>query len=574
MIPLRNLEGTDSLAAVSGAAGFEIRAKAMTRIGTRMARPEKAREREMSPKVHSLFPVGRDGQYGRDIDSAIKASKAKTPSLSSNVEPTLNIEVGKRTCPKCGAQTHRTWCRNCEVHTTASAVKKAYNSNGPSMLSINLAEEYSNALLHLNERPPSELRCVEGLISRSKTPEMLEKGILRSKNDVSVFKDGTIRYDMTDVPLTHFKPREIGLSIEKANELGYSHDWNGEPLVSEEQICELKVQDIIPSKDCGTFLVRVAKFLDDELEEFYGLERYYNVENRGDLIGHLTFGLAPHTSGCILCRIIGYSDIRGCYGHPFFHAAKRRNCDGDEDCIILALDGLLNFSRLYLPDRRGGLMDAPLVLTTRLDPNEIDKEAHNIDCLRNYPLEFYKAAMDMRDPKEIEKTMDLIGGRIGTERQYEGLGFTHDTFDISEGPKNSAYTTLESMTDKMDAQLYLGKKIRAVDERDVATKVINKHFLPDMAGNLRSFSTQTVRCTKCGDKYRRIPLSGVCKCGNQLTLTVHEASVKKYLEVSKEISEKYHLDEYTKERIMILEMSMNSVFNSDKIKKCKLSDFY
>ena len=33
----------------------------------------------------------------------------------------------------------------------------------------------------------------------------------------------------------------------------------------------------------------------------------------------------------------------------------------------------------FLPDRRGGLMDAPLVLTTRLDPNEIDKEAHNID---------------------------------------------------------------------------------------------------------------------------------------------------------------------------------------------------
>jgi DNA polymerase II large subunit len=182
--------------------------------------------------------------------------------------------------------------------------------------------------------------------------------------------------------------------------------------------------------------------------------------------------------------------------------------------------------------------------------------------------------MEMRDPKELEKIMDMISGRIGSPWQYEGLGFTHDTRDISEGPKNSAYTTLETMTEKMDAQLYLGKKIRAVDERDVAIKVINKHFLPDMAGNLRSFSTQTVRCTKCGEKYRRVPLSCVCKCGNQLVLTVHEASVKKYLEVSKEISDKYELDDYTKERIMILEMSMNSVFNNDKIKKCKLSDFY
>ncbi|MDR1404495.1 MAG: DNA polymerase II large subunit [Candidatus Methanoplasma sp.] len=574
IISVRELKGSDTLSAVSKAAGFEIRAKARTRIGTRMARPEKAKEREMSPKVHSLFPVGRDGQYGRDIDSAIRASKSRTPNFNRNEEPSLNLEVGKRMCPRCGIYTYRTWCRSCNTHTAESNSKNAYGNNGPSMMNVNLSKEYSDALSNLKEKVPAELRCVEGLISRSKTPEALEKGILRSRNDVSVFKDGTIRYDMTDMPLTHFKPREIGLSVEKARDLGYKHDWNGDPLTDHEQICELKVQDIIPSTDCGNFLVKVAKFLDDELEKFYGLERYYNVKNSTDLIGHLTFGLAPHTSGCILCRIIGYSDIRGCYGHPFFHAAKRRNCDGDEDCVILALDGLLNFSRLYLPDRRGGLMDAPLVLTTRLDPNEIDKEAHNIDCLRKYPIEFYTAAMEMRDPKEIEKAMDLISGRIGTPKQYEGLGFTHDTHDISEGPRNSAYTTLDSMTDKMEAQLYLGKKIRAVDERDVAVKVINKHFLPDIAGNLRSFSTQTVRCTKCGDKYRRVPLSGICKCGNPLILTVHEASVKKYLEVSKDIIEKYDLDEYTKERIMILEMSMNSVFNNDKVKKCKLSDFY
>ena len=564
----KEFEGSDSLTAIGNTAGFEVRAKARTRVGTRMARPEKARERDMSPKVHALFPVGKDGQYGNDIASAIKASRMKTFTSSSS---TLNIEVGKRLCSKCNEQTFRSWCRNCNTHTSGSNNKKTYGNS--SEMSINVGDEFDAALSHLKERTV-EVRCVEGLTSRSKTPEALEKGILRSKNDVSMFKDGTIRYDMTDVPLTHFKPREIGLSIEKAKELGYTHDWNGAPLTSEDQICELRVQDIIPAKDCGDYLVKVSKFLDDELEKLYGLERYYNVSSRSDLIGHLTFGLAPHTSGCILCRIIGYSDIRGCYGHPFFHAAKRRNCDGDEDCIILAMDGLLNFSRSFLPDRRGGLMDAPLVLTTRLDPNEIDKEAHNIDCLRNYPLEFYYAAMEMKDPKELEKIMDLISGRIGTPMQYEGLGFTHDTRDISEGPKSSAYTTLESMMDKMDAQLYLGKKIRAVDERDVAIKVINKHFLPDMAGNLRSFSTQTVRCTKCGEKYRRIPLAGACKCGHQLTLTVHEASVKKYLEVSKEVGQKYELDDYTIERIMILEMSMNSVFNNDKVKKCRLSDFY
>jgi DNA polymerase II large subunit len=339
-------------------------------------------------------------------------------------------------------------------------------------------------------------------------------------------------------------------------------------------VCELRVQDIIPSESCGDYLVKVADFIDDLLEKHYGLDRFYNPDSRGDLIGQLTIGLAPHTSGGILCRIIGYTRTNVGYGHPFFHAAKRRNADGDEDSVILLLDGLLNFSRQFLPDRRGGLMDAPLVLTTRLDPNEIDKEAHNIDLLWEYPLEFYQACMEYRHPKEIDSMMDQVAGRIGSTLQYEGFGFTHDTRDISEGPEESAYKTLETMIDKMNAQLELARKIRAVDAKDVVYRVITKHFLPDMIGNLKSFSSQSLRCTKCGAKYRRIPLLGRCYCGNNLTLTVHEKSVKKYLEVTKEISEKFELDAYTQQRIALIEESMNSLFHSDKVKKCKLSDFW
>lgn len=440
---------------------------------------------------------------------------------------------------------------------------------------VDLDAELTAACERLGERKPKVLRCVPALRSKKKVPEALEKGILRAKNDLVVNKDGTIRYDMTDIPLTHFKPREIELSVERAIELGYTHDWNGEPLTDPNQICELKVQDIVPPKECGDFMVKVAEFVDDELEKLYKLNRFYNVSNREDLIGHVAFGLAPHTSGGILCRIIGYTSARGCYGHPFFHAAKRRNCDGDEDCIILAMDALLNFSFSFLPSSRGGMMDAPLVLTTRLDPNEIDKEAHNVDCLREYPLELYHAAMEVSETNAVKGIMDLIESRVGTTAQYEGLGFTHDTSDIAEGPKFSAYILFETMADKMDAQLSLGEKIRAVDERDVATRIINKHFLPDMAGNLRSFSAQRFRCSKCGEKYRRIPISGKCtKCGTSVIMTVYKGSVMKYLEISKGVSEKYGVNDYTRDRIDILEMSMKSVFDNDKVKKCTLQDFF
>ena len=115
------------------------------------------------------------------------------------------------------------------------------------------------------------------------------------------------------------------------------------------------------------------------------MEPFYRVSSADDLVGHLAIGLAPHTSGGVLCRIIGWTDASAGYAHPLFHAAKRRNCDGDEDSIMMLMDGLLNFSRAILPANRGGRMDAPLVLTTRLNPSEIDKEALNVDCSWQIP---------------------------------------------------------------------------------------------------------------------------------------------------------------------------------------------
>ncbi len=571
--------GENALDAVSKAMGIEVRARAMTRIGTRMGRPEKAKDRRAnSGLTHGLFPVTGAPDFKKEIKIAAMVSKSMRSDAVKRNENGITmekgavmIEMGERRCPKCGTTTYRTWCRECGSHTDFIGSTSGFDKK---LVPVDIDKEYHDAMDKLGLDSICDVKLIDEFKSKTKTPEALEKGILRAKNDVIVYKDGTIRFDMTDIPITHFRPKEIGLSVEKAKELGYTHDWNGEPLTSDEQLCELKVQDVIPNVECGKHLVKVANFIDDMLEKFYGMERYYNAKDAKDMIGQMGIGLAPHTSGGILCRIIGYTNACGCFGHPFFHAGKRRNCDGDEDCVMLLLDGLLNFSRAYIPSSRGGLMDTPLVLTTRIDPNEIDKEAHNVDCLREYPLEFYEAAMQLKDAKEIEKIMDLVAGRIGTNKQYEGFGFTHDTANIGEGPIHSAYTTLETMMDKMNAQLELGKKIRAVDEKDVATKVIDKHFMPDMIGNLRSFSAQSIRCTRCGEKYRRIPLGGKCFCGNNLTLTVHEASVKKYLQISQTICDKYGLSEYTKERIEILSLSMDSLFNSDKIKKCKLSDFF
>jgi DNA polymerase II large subunit len=537
---------------VSELSGVEVRARAVTRIGARVARPEKARERRMKPPPHCLFPVGISGGPQRLIGEAASAGK-------------IRLQLGERSCPICGASAFMAKCA-CGAHTVPTG--KA------SMTEVRVSEMYHAALEMMGERKAVEVKGVQGMISKDKTPEAIEKGVLRLKQGVFVFKDGTIRVDSTDVPLTHFRPAEVGITVDDALALGYSRDMHGRPLERPDQVLELRVQDLVIPLSCVDYLSATARFVDDLLVRFYGLEPFYNLTRKEDLVGHLVVGLAPHTSGGVLARIIGFCDAHAGYAHPFFHAAKRRNCDGDEDSVIMLMDCLLNFSRSFLPEKRGGLMDAPLVLTTKLDPNEIDKEAHNMDVSSDYPLEFYRATQRYAHPKEVESVMDLVGGRIGTVLQYEGMSYTHDVGDISNGPTMSAYTALDSMEDKLEAQIRLGVKIRAVDVSDVVHRVITRHLLPDIQGSLRRFTGQQLRCPKCNTKYRRIPLRGTCYCGNKLTLTVHEAGVSKYLEKAKTIGNNFEVSPYTLQRISLLEDSINSLFQSDKVRNVKLDEFF
>ncbi|MGA9140103.1 MAG: DNA polymerase II large subunit [Methanocella sp.] len=570
--------------AISALSGVTVMERAPVRIGARMGRPEKSKLREMKPPVHVLFPVGEAGGIHRSLQDASAYSKSMNDRIGE-----ISIEIGLRACEACGKRTFQSrcecgghtlplyGCHECRIYGFAGDCPRCHKPGASyAPTKIDIKSLYAAALKRVGERGNFEsLKGVQGLISKDKTPEPLEKGILRAKHEVFVFKDGTIRYDLSDVPLTHFIPREIGLTVEKARELGYEKDVYGNPLTSPEQVVELRVQDIVLSHDCSGYLIKVCNFLDDLLEKYYGLPRFYNAAKEADLIGQLVIGLAPHTSAGVLGRILGFTGASAGYAHPFFHAAKRRNCDGDEDCVMMLMDGLLNFSRSYLPDRRGGRMDAPLVLTMRIDPKEIDKESHNIDVMARYPREFYLATREMKTPKDLEKAIDLVSKRLGTPAQYEGFMFTHGTSDIAAGPANSAYKTLGSMEDKLRAQLQLGRRIRAVDERDVAERVINSHFLPDLIGNLRAFSTQQMRCVKCGAKYRRPPLTGTCpKCGGgRVILTVHEGAVTKYMEVSLAIAKEYGVSSYTIQRLELLNLSIQSLFENDKSKQMGLSDF-
>ncbi|ELY65115.1 DNA polymerase II large subunit [Natrinema versiforme] len=1089
-------EGDNAIEAVNEVAPFRVRERAPTRVGNRMGRPEKSESRDLSPAVHTLFPIGEAGGTQRNVADAAK--HAKTMSDTPGV---VELQIGRQRCESCGTETFKNRCPDCNARTTpdyrcpdcdqrlepdeAGRVECDHCEREGTCVEpreIDVHEEYRDALESVGERENAFeiLKGVKGLTSSTKIPEPIEKGILRAKHDVSSFKDGTVRYDMTDLPVTSVRASELDIDVGQLQALGYEADIHGEPLTHEDQLVELKVQDIVLSNGAAEHMLQTAAFIDDLLEQYYGLEPYYEFEDRQDLVGELVFGMAPHTSAATVGRVIGFTSAAVGYAHPYFHAAKRRNCfhpetkvwfrdegdewhhepietlveerlddpvtddfgtlvqeldgdvtvpsidedgnltrepveavskhpapdhlvrletrsgreitltpdhevhvyedgrlqskqaaqlttedhavvpehldvidtddashafdlleeflevdsvdqsrlmikglekdrlyelfeerlgdewdgqfypltstaeyfdlskktfsnylyresfpadlllelfssrqellefvpddvqlgmrrdrteidrfvelnervgtllgyyaaegfareqetpkgkihqtticgteaeardfyvdvlreefgvdpyreneakvtvsgrlvrvffdsvlaagifaetkrvpqpifdapdeivaaylrgyfsgdggvdanallvsattvsselkedllallsrlgicgratitdpvplhekfpefyqtddpsmtalsyvleissedasrfaetvgfhlsrkddllqshideivprgrrvfdggddaylverissveytestvdsvycltvaethsliannmsqkqcDGDEDCVMLLLDGLLNFSKSFLPDQRGGKMDAPLVMSSRIDPSEIDDEAHNMDVVSQYPREFYLATREQADPEDVD--VEIAEENLGTDLEYTGFEHTHDTTDIAMGPDLSAYKTLGSMMDKMDAQLELSRKLAAVDETDVAERVIEYHFLPDLIGNLRAFSRQETRCLDCGEKFRRMPLTGDCReCGGRVNLTVHKGSVNKYMQTAIQVAEEYDCRDYTKQRLEVLERSLESIFENDKNKQSGIEDF-
>lgn len=560
---------------VSRLSGIMIRAKAPTTIGARMGRPEKARRREMKPRVHILFPIGLAGGSQRDLITAAQRGS-------------IDVDLVKRRCPGCGKPTRKIKCPSCFTDTSLEKICPRCGKNVDGDVCpvcristcsferqrIDLKAEVNGACHRLEVNQPKSIKGVKGLSNEHKVAEILEKGILRAKEDLSVYKDGTMRFDATNAPLTHFNPLEVGISVSKLRLLGYTVDCQGESLSSEEQICELRVQDIVIPRECAVYFVRVARFIDQLLEKVYGLPRHYNINQTEDLLGHLVVGLAPHTSVGVLGRIIGFTRLNVCYAHPIWHSAKRRDCDGDEDALMLALDTLLNFSKSYLPSQIGGIMDAPLFIIPVVNPKEVQRQAHEFDVARQYPVAFYEKTWEKVDPWRVTELIDLIAHKLGTEEQFEGFGYTIPVTDVSSGNRQSMYKKLKRMTDKLNRQMELAEKISAVNAKSVALKVLTTHFLRDISGNLRAFSTQSFRCKTCNKRFRRIPLKGRCpKCGGHLSLTVYRGGIEKYLVAARRLVERYKLPRYYLQRLELVEEELITLFEGNKPRQKSIADF-
>lgn len=561
----------DALALVNALSPIKL-AKRSTFLGARVGRPEKAGERLMAPAPNVLFPVGFQGGKERNLMGTYAAESKKLERQS------VRVEIARYRCKTCGESLDAPYCYNCNkrasieyVCTNCGAKQdgEVCTKCGSETLSysereIDFTKLVSNAMGRLGSpKMPKLVKGVKGLVNKSKVAEPVEKGILRSMFNVHIFKDGTARFDATDMPITHFYPKEIGVSVEKLRQMGYEKDYLGKELMNEDQLLELKHQDVIINRRGAEYLLSISKFVDEMLQRMYGLDAFYNARSTQELVGQLVLTLAPHTSCAILNRIVGFTEANVGFAHPYTISARRRNCDGDEDTTILLLDALINFSRDYLPVSIGGTMDEPLLLMTRVMPEEVDDEVHAMEVVERYDLDFYNKTYTYASPSDVR--VEIVENRLRTKAAFDNLRFTHQASveAVRGSPKKSIYTVLKTMDEKIEAEFRIMDKLESIDKRDAARRLINGHFIRDLVGNLHSFSKQQFRCSTCNAKYRRVPLRGNCtRDGGKLLLTISKGSIEKYLITATKLADRYNLDLYTKQRLQLIKEEIDNLFGS------------
>ncbi len=347
--------GNDVLEIINELCKFKIKDKAGTFIGARMGRPEKAKLRKLTGSPHALFPVGDEGGRLRSVQAAIFAGEVnaefplffcqecKKETIYPRCETCNSICIKRYYCPECD----RVWNEKCQEHGRGLEFKEK---------SIDIAYYFENARKKIglrNEELKDVIKGVRGTSNKEHSCEHLAKGVLRAKYNLHVNKDGTIRYDMTEMPLTHFKPKEIGTSIEKLKELGYEEDIYGDKLENDNQVLEIFPHDVIlpscpdsPDERADDVLLNITKFVDDELEKLYGVRRYFNASKKEELIGVLLGCIAPHTASTSVGRLIGFSKVQALLASPYMHAAMRRDCLGYNNFISVNENGLWKIEKI------------------------------------------------------------------------------------------------------------------------------------------------------------------------------------------------------------------------------------
>ncbi|MFX1504816.1 MAG: hypothetical protein ACFFDC_01765 [Promethearchaeota archaeon] len=523
------------------------------RIGLKIIRVEKAEQRHINPPAHILFPIGSHGGSQRDL---LKTKKGAT----------INIQLSERFCTTCGDSTFVSYCPKCLQETKQHYVCKQGHISETIKCSecgqytfparIKPIDIEGLIAAGIQKTGISDLKKIKGvsyLNSKNRIPENMTKGILRAKHNLFVYKDGTCRFDQTNAHLTHFTAKEVHISVEDLLRLGYTHDVFGNDLIKDDQLLEINPYDVIVSKAACEFLVRLSKFIDDELTYLYEEPPYYRINSLNDVIGSLIVGVSPFSMVAVIGRIIGWADNNVTYAHPIWHIIKTRNCNGDIDSITLLLDVFLNFSKEFVPSLRGGTMDVPAIinLTDRWEEASIYASYNSV--LTN--LSFYRNLIN-NPLKE-----DLLSYKMSY--LTPPLPVFHTIDNVSSYNFDNLFRESKIIS-KIETELQVLSRIRGVVEGEFVDNILVNDFLPKISTSMTRFFLQPVRCNTCNTTFRRIPLSNCPVCHRQtIGLTLSEGWVLRYLQIVNQLKAQYdsEISEYCRSWVELVELNKRLLFD-------------
>src|SRR3989338_3651596 len=222
----KNSDIEDVLDIINLNSDIKLRDKSGTFIGARMGRPEKAKIRKLDGNPNTLFPIGKQGGKLRSFQSALEIGniEAEFPVYFCDY---CKKETILSVCEQCDTKAKKlAHCEKCGLVNSNTCMHDKISQHKKQTIDFNYY--FRNILKKLGmQQYPDLIKGVRGTSNKNHVPEHFAKGILRAKYEVYVNRDGTTRYDMTQLPITHFKPKEIETSAEELKEMGYDKDIYG-----------------------------------------------------------------------------------------------------------------------------------------------------------------------------------------------------------------------------------------------------------------------------------------------------------------------------------------------------------
>lgn len=517
-------------------------------IAASCGRVESARIKKINPIAHFLFPL--------------KGNILKSPKIGKIKDIKSSVELESFNCKKCSEKSFKPYCFNCNIKIINLEQKT-------DVFEVNFSEEFTNAMTR-SKVNVDRLRGVSTLKSKRKHSENFIKGVLRSYYGLNVYRDGSSRVSATNMILTHFKPSEINTSIEELKKLGYLLDFEGNKLESNEQLIELRENDIIINRTIAEYLLKVSQFVDNELKSLYNSKRYYRCKNIDDLKGNLIISTSKKNSFGIIGRIIGFCDAKVCYANPLWHSSKNTGVDGSEDSIILFGDALLNCSTKHLSPTPGTLLDFPLFVSINVDYFDIIPELKNIMNMKNLPLLFFSLLETThQDSLQAIDTIESTYWCKTSELAYQNIGFNQKVTNVDMISHANIVSGSKSKLDRIKKQLNLAKNLRGLSYDLIAEKTLAIILNEETQKSLSQYLNQTFSCNKCQKKYERPPIAGKCLQCNSETIVMTNNPEKRLNEFFNNFNNIKNTSDVSKEIFDYLISQRNSIFGKKSFKEFK-----